>query len=105
MESYHRPIREGHDCLYNSFICCQALADVQSAYYSFKMAKTKELSKDMCNKIIELHKGQGYRKISKEMDLPLSTVGNIRRYKKFGDGISSIPRTSRPRKLNQSNSR
>jgi transposase len=71
------------------------------------MAKAKELSKDMRNKIIQRHKeGQGYRKISKEMDLPLNTVGNIiRKYKKFGDGITNIPRTGRPRKLNESNSR
>ena len=71
------------------------------------MVITKELSKDMHNKIIGHHKeGQGYRKISKEMDLQLSTVGNIiRKYKKCGDRISNIPRTGRPRKLNESNSR
>ena len=42
------------------------------------MAKTKELSRDMRGRIIERHKeGQGYQKISKEMNLALSTVENI----------------------------
>ncbi len=52
------------------------------------MAKTKELSRETRDRIIERHKGgQGYRKISKEMNLTLSTVGNIiRKYKKYGDG-------------------
>ena len=38
----------------------------------------------MGDRIIEHHKGrQGYRKINKEMNLALSTVGNIiRKYKK-----------------------
>ena len=49
-----------------------------------KMAKTKELSRDMRDRIIKRYKrGQDYRKISKEMNLVLSTVGNIiRKYKK-----------------------
>ncbi len=53
------------------------------------MAKTKELFGDMRDRIIERHKGgQGYRKISKEMNLALSIVGSIiRKYKKYGDGI------------------
>ena len=42
------------------------------------MAKTKELSRDMRERIIEHYKErQGYQKISKEMNLALNTVGNI----------------------------
>ena len=42
------------------------------------MAKTKELSRDMRDRIIQRHsRGQGYRKISKEMNLALSIVENI----------------------------
>ena len=54
------------------------LFDVHFAIQGLKMAKTKELSRDMRDRIIERHKeGQGYRKISKEMNLALNTVGNI----------------------------
>ena len=71
------------------------------------MAKAKELSRDMRDRIIERHKGgQGYRKISTEMNLALSTVGNIiRKYKKYGDGAENLPRNGRPRKINERTSR
>ena len=50
---------------------------MQFAIQGLKMEKTKELSRDIRDRIIECHKGgQGYRKISKEMNLALSTVGN-----------------------------
>ena len=69
------------------------------------MAKTKELSRDIRDRIIERHKGeQGYRKISKEMNLALSSVGNIRKYK-YGDGTANLPRNGRPRKINECTSR
>ena len=65
------------------------LFDVHFAIQGFKMAKNKELSRDMRDRIIEHHKGgQGYRKMSKEMNLALSIVGSIiRKYKKYGDGM------------------
>ena len=71
------------------------------------MAKTKGLSRDMRDKIIErLKGGQGYRKISKEMNLAQSTVEKIiRKYKKYGDGTANLPRIGRPRKINDRNSR
>ena len=61
----------------------------------------------MRDRIIERHKGgQGYRKISKEMNLALNTVGNIiRKYKKYGDGTANHPRNGRPRKINECTSR
>ena len=77
--------------------------DVHFAIQRLKMAKTKELSSDMRDRIIERHKeGQGYRKISKEMNLALSTIGNIiRKYKKYGDGTANLPRNGRPKKINE----
>ena len=71
------------------------------------MSKNKELSRDMQDRIIERYKGgQGYRKISKEMNLALSTVGNIiRKYKKYGDSTANLPRNGRPRKINELTSR
>ena len=61
----------------------------------------------MRDRIIERHKeGQGYRKISKEMNVALSTVGNItRKYKKYGDSTANLPRNGRMRKINERNSR
>ena len=70
------------------------------AIQGLKMANTKELSGDIRDRIIDHHKGrQGYRKIGKEMNLALSTVGHIiRKYKKYGDGTENLPRNGRPRK-------
>ena len=83
------------------------LFDVHFAIQGLKMAKTKELSRDMQDRIIERHKGgQVYRKISKEMNLAQSTVGNIiRKYKKYGDGTANLPRNGKPRKINEYTSR
>ena len=42
------------------------------------MGKTKELSKDIRDKIVDLHKaGMGYKKISKQLGEKLTTVGAI----------------------------
>ena len=45
----------------------------------------------MRDRIIERDKeGKGYRKITKEMNLVLRTVGNIiQKYKKYGDGTAN----------------
>ena len=61
----------------------------------------------MRDRIIECHKGgQDYQKISKEMNLARSTVGNIiRKYKNYGDGTANLPRNVRPRKINECTSR
>ena len=73
------------------------------AIKGLKMVKTKELSRDMQDRIIERHKGgEVYQKISKEMNLARSTVGNIiRNYKKYGDSTTNLPRNGRPRKINE----
>ena len=48
------------------------------------MGKTKELSNDIKDKIVHLHKaGMGYKKISKQLGEKLTTVGAIiRKWKK-----------------------
>ena len=106
MESYLWPIREAHN-FYKVVLLIIWLFDVHFAIQGLKMAKTKELSRDMRDKIIERRKGgQGYRKISKEMNLAPSTVGNIiRKYKKYSDGTANLPRNGRPRKINERTSR
>uniref|UniRef100_A0A8C4F2T7 Conserved oligomeric Golgi complex subunit 4 n=1 Tax=Dicentrarchus labrax TaxID=13489 RepID=A0A8C4F2T7_DICLA len=64
------------------------------------MGKTKELSKDIRDKIVGLHKaGLGYKKISKQLGEKLTTVGAIiRKWKKhsLGLGLQNIrPRQQR----------
>ncbi len=48
------------------------------------MAKTKELSKDVWDKIVDLHKaGMGYKTIAKQLGEKVTTVGAIiRKWKK-----------------------
>ena len=49
------------------------------------MAKTRELSKDIRDKIVDLHKaGMGYRTIGKQLGEKATPVGTIiRKWKKF----------------------
>ena len=56
----------------------------QSHYNVSTIGKTKELSKDIRDKIVDLHKpGMGYKKISKQLGEKLTTVGAIiRKWKK-----------------------
>ena len=98
---------EKHTIFYMIVHLIIRLFNMHFAIQGLKMSKTKELSRDMRVRILERHKrGQGYRKISKEMNLALTTVGNIiRKYKKYGDGTAHLPRNGRPRKINERTSR
>ena len=62
------------------------------------MGKTKELSKDIRDKIVDLHKaGMGYKKISKQLGEKITTVGAIiRKWKKHK---VNLPRSGAPRKI------
>ncbi|KAI4899801.1 hypothetical protein NFI96_001149 [Prochilodus magdalenae] len=64
------------------------------------MAKTKELSKDARDKIVDLHKaGKGYGAIAKQLGEKRSTVGAIiRKWKKLNMTVN-LPRTGAPRKI------
>ncbi len=64
------------------------------------MGKTKELSKDTGDKIVDLHKaGMGYRTIGKQLGEKATTVGAIiRKWKKFKMTIN-LPRTGAPCKI------
>ncbi|KAI4886714.1 hypothetical protein NFI96_001527 [Prochilodus magdalenae] len=65
------------------------------------MAKTKELSKDTRDKIVDLHKaGKGFCKaIAKQLGEKRSTVGAIiRKWKKLNMTVN-LPRTGAPRKI------
>ncbi|KAL0192254.1 hypothetical protein M9458_010550, partial [Cirrhinus mrigala] len=62
-------------------------------------AKTKELSKDVRDKIVDLHKaGMGYRSIAKQLD-EVSTVGAIIRKWKKQKITVNLPRSGAPCKI------
>ena len=64
------------------------------------MGKTKELSKDIRDKIVDLHKaGMGYKKISKQLGKKLTTVGAIIRKWKKHKVTANLPRSGAPRKI------
>ncbi|XP_066461337.1 oocyte zinc finger protein XlCOF7.1-like [Eleutherodactylus coqui] len=65
---------------------CSSLQNInQSDSNLYNMGKTKELSKDVRDKIIDLHKaGMGYKTISKTLGLKETTVGAIvRKWKTY----------------------
>lgn len=64
------------------------------------MPKTRELSKDIRDKIVDLHKaGMGYRTIAKQLGEKATTVGAIiRKWKKFKTTVN-LPRSGAPCKI------
>ena len=64
------------------------------------MGKTNELSKDIWDKIVDLHKaGMGYKKISKQLGEKLTTVGAIIRKWKKHKITANLPRSGAPHKI------
>ena len=64
------------------------------------MGKTKELSKDIRDIIVDLHKaGMGYKKISKQLGEKLKTVGAIMRKWKKPKVTANLPRSGPPRRI------
>ena len=64
------------------------------------MGKTKELSKDTRDKILDLHKaGMDYRKIRHQLGEKLTTVGAIIRKWKKHKVTTNLPRSGAPRKI------
>ncbi len=64
------------------------------------MAKTKELSKDTRNKIVDLHQaGKTESAIGKQLGVMKSTVGAIIRKWKTYKTTDNLPRSGAPRKI------
>ena len=64
------------------------------------MDKTKELSKDIRDKIVDLHKaGMGYKKMSKQLGEKLTIVGAIIRKWKKHKVTANLPRSGAPLKI------
>ncbi len=64
------------------------------------MAKTKELSKDVRDRIVDLHKaGMGYKTIAKQLGEKVTTVGTIiRKWKKHRITVN-LPQSGAPCKI------
>ncbi len=63
------------------------------------MAKTKELSKDVRCKIVDLHKaGMGYKTIAKQLGQKVTTFGVMRKWKKHKISVN-LPRSGAPCKI------
>ncbi len=64
------------------------------------MAKTKELSKDTRNKIVDLHQaGKTESAIGKQLGVKKSTVGAITRKWKTYKTTDNLPRSGAPREI------
>ncbi len=64
------------------------------------MAKTKEMSKDVRDNIVDLHKaGMGYRTIAKQLVEKVTTVGAIIRKWKKQKITANLPWTGAPCKI------
>ncbi len=69
-------------------------------YKHLMMGRGKELSQDLHNKIVVLHKnGSGYRRISQLLNVPVSTIGSIIRKWKEKNSTINLPRKGAPRKI------
>ena len=68
--------------------------------------KTKELSKEVRHEVVEKdHSGEGYKKISKSLIIPLSMMKSIIKKWKMYHGTQTLPRSGRPSKLSSQASR
>ena len=67
-----------------------------------KRKKTRELSEEVRHKIVAKHgQSQGYKSISRELDVPVSTVRNvIRKFKAHGT-VANLPGRGRKSKLDR----
>ena len=80
--------------------CIKACPNNQSHSNVSTMGKTKELSKDIRDKIVDLHKaGMSYKKISKQLGEKLTTVGEIIRKWKKHKVTANFPRSGAPCKI------
>ena len=70
------------------------------------MGKAKELSTDLREKVVELYKtGKGYKKISKELLMPVSTVQTVINKWKIRGSVKTKPPSGRPTKISATTAR
>ncbi|CAJ0957690.1 unnamed protein product [Ranitomeya imitator] len=67
-----------------------------------KRKKTKELSEDLRNQIVRKHEqSQGYKSISKDLNVPVSTVRSVIKKCKAHGTVANLPRCGRKRKIDK----
>ena len=67
-----------------------------------KRKKSKELSEDLRTKIVEKHgQSQGYKSISSDLDVPVSTVRNVINKFTAHDTVANLPGRGRKRKIDE----
>ena len=75
-------------------------SDKQTDSKLSNMGKTKELSQDLRDRIVDLHKSRmGYKNISKVLGVKETTIGAVvRKFKKYNMTINR-PRSGAPQKI------
>lgn len=67
-----------------------------------KRKKSKELSEDLRTKIVEKHRqSQGYKSISRDLNVPVSTVRNVIKKLKAHGTVANLPGRGRKRKIDE----
>lgn len=70
------------------------------------MGKAKDLSKDLREKVVELYKtGKGYKKISKELRMLISSVQTLIKKWKMRGSVETKQRSGRPTKISATTAR
>ncbi|CAB1414925.1 unnamed protein product [Pleuronectes platessa] len=74
--------------------------DIHPERSNQNIMKTKELTKQVRDKVVEKYEaGLGYKKISRALNISLSTIKSIiRKWKEYGT-TANLPRGGRPPKL------
>ncbi|KAG7500556.1 Transposable element Tcb1 transposase [Solea senegalensis] len=68
--------------------------------------RRKELSREIRKKIIDKHvKGKGYKTISKQLDVPVTTVAHIIQKFKIHGTLANLPGRGRRRKIDEKSKR
>ncbi|CAB1439521.1 unnamed protein product [Pleuronectes platessa] len=78
----------------------QGFLERASIHVLVSIMKTKELTKQVRDKVVEKYEaGLGYKKISRALNISLSTIKSIiRKWKEYGT-TANLPRGGRPPKL------
>ncbi|CAB1414704.1 unnamed protein product [Pleuronectes platessa] len=84
-------------------LVCEILREDRCETLKFgagNIMKTKELTKQVRDKVVEKYEaGLGYKKISRALNISLSTIKSIiRKWKEYGT-TANLPRGGRPPKL------
>ncbi|CAB1414741.1 unnamed protein product [Pleuronectes platessa] len=90
MRKNHNTKEHYNSCIYAGWTC-PTLKGIM---------KTKELTKQVRDKVVEKYEaGLGYKKISRALNISLSTIKSIiRKWKEYGT-TANLPRGGRPPKL------